>query len=160
MTRYRYDGGPAPESWLPSSVQAPGAAASEAEALPGQGVPVRFSWSAMLRPESVTDSGGATTRFDFDAEGNLLALTPPATPAHDDTAAHLFTASGWDQLASYTPPAVPKEAAAYRPTVLPPASHPRLWVNENSLSWASVVFGVSCPCVPPGVDMASSLATT
>ena len=96
MTRYRYDGGPAPESWLPSSVQAPGAAASEAEALPGQGVPVRFSWSAMLRPESVTDSGGATTSFDFDAEGNLLALTPPATPAHDDTAAHLFTASGWD----------------------------------------------------------------
>lgn len=33
-------------------------------------------------------------------------------------------------------------------------------VNENSLSRASVVFGVSCPCVPPGVDMASSLATT
>ena len=88
VTRYRYDGGPAPESWLPSSVQAPGAAASEAEALPGQGVPVRFSWSAMLRPESVTDSGGATASFDFDAEGSLLTLTPPETPAHDDTSAH------------------------------------------------------------------------
>ena len=106
VTHYRYDDGPGRERWLPSSVQAPGAAGSEAEALPGQGVPVRFSWSAMLRPESVTDSGGATTSFDFDAEGNLAALTPPATPAHDATAAHLFEVNGWDQLASYTPPAV------------------------------------------------------
>ena len=86
VMRYGYHDGPAPERWLPSSAQMPRAA--EAEALPGQGVPVRFSWSAMLRPESVTDSGGATTSFDFDAEGNLLALTPPATPAHDASSAH------------------------------------------------------------------------
>ncbi|MCA9530557.1 MAG: hypothetical protein KC543_10510 [Myxococcales bacterium] len=88
VTHYRYDDGPGPERWLPSSVQAPGAAASEAEALPGQGAPARFSWSAMLRPESVTGPDGATARFGFDAEGSLLALTPPATPAHDGTAAH------------------------------------------------------------------------
>jgi heparin/heparan-sulfate lyase len=31
------------------------------------------------------------------------------------------------------PPKVPKAVANYKPTVVPPASHPRLWVNANSL---------------------------
>jgi heparin/heparan-sulfate lyase len=34
----------------------------------------------------------------------------------------------------YRPPAVPKEAAAYRPSVVPPVAHPRLWVNPEALT--------------------------
>ena len=37
------------------------------------------------------------------------------------------------EIQSYRPPSVPKEAAAYHPTALPPLDHPRLWVNSNSL---------------------------
>ncbi|MCE5237478.1 discoidin domain-containing protein [bacterium] len=38
------------------------------------------------------------------------------------------------QIAAYTPPAVPAAAAAYQPTIVPPQSRPRLWVNEASLA--------------------------
>lgn len=38
------------------------------------------------------------------------------------------------QLASYVPPVVPEIAKDYQPTILPPAGHPRLWVNKQSLS--------------------------
>ena len=38
------------------------------------------------------------------------------------------------ELSAYRPPAIPKEAAAYRPTTLPPLYHPRLWINSNSLT--------------------------
>ena len=34
----------------------------------------------------------------------------------------------------YRAPAVPKEAAAYRPSVVPPATHPRLWVTAETLA--------------------------
>jgi len=34
----------------------------------------------------------------------------------------------------YRAPAVPKEAAAYRPPVQPPSGHPRLWVTSNTLA--------------------------
>ncbi len=34
----------------------------------------------------------------------------------------------------YRPPAVSKDVAAYEPSVAPPASHPRLWVNPESLA--------------------------
>ena len=37
------------------------------------------------------------------------------------------------EIHPYRAPAFPKEAAAYRPAVLPPPYHPRLWVNSNSL---------------------------
>ncbi len=37
------------------------------------------------------------------------------------------------EIHPYRPPAIPKEAAAYRPVVLPPSNHPRLWVTTNSL---------------------------
>lgn len=37
------------------------------------------------------------------------------------------------QIAAYTPPKVPEGAAAYEPTIVPPKSRPRLWVNEQSL---------------------------
>lgn len=37
------------------------------------------------------------------------------------------------ELTPYTPPAVPPKAQNYRPAVVPPASHPRLWVNQQSL---------------------------
>jgi heparin/heparan-sulfate lyase len=34
----------------------------------------------------------------------------------------------------YRAPAVPEEAAAYRPSIVPPAAHPRLWVNPEALA--------------------------
>lgn len=37
------------------------------------------------------------------------------------------------QISPYTPPRVPPDAADYRPAVVPPASRPRIWVNEQSL---------------------------
>jgi heparin/heparan-sulfate lyase len=36
-------------------------------------------------------------------------------------------------ISPYTPPRVPPAAAAYQPTVVPPASRPRIWVNQQSL---------------------------
>ena len=38
------------------------------------------------------------------------------------------------EVRPFRPPAVPPEAAAYRPTVVPPAAHPRLWVDAESLA--------------------------
>lgn len=37
------------------------------------------------------------------------------------------------QIAAYSPPKVPDAAAAYQPTIVPPKTRPRLWVNETSL---------------------------
>jgi len=37
------------------------------------------------------------------------------------------------QISPYTPPKVPKEAADYKPSVLPTKTRPRLWVNADSL---------------------------
>lgn len=37
------------------------------------------------------------------------------------------------QIAPYSPPKVPTAAAAYQPTIVPPKSRPRLWVNAQSL---------------------------
>jgi len=36
-------------------------------------------------------------------------------------------------VSPYTPPKVPAVVTAYRPTVVPPASRPRIWVNAKSL---------------------------
>src|SRR5690606_21595395 len=40
---------------------------------------------------------------------------------------------GHVQLSAYMPPAVPAKAQNYKPKVLPPSSHPRLWVTQKSL---------------------------
>jgi heparin/heparan-sulfate lyase len=40
---------------------------------------------------------------------------------------------GYVELAAYKPPPVPAEAEHYRPEIVPPAAHPRLWVNQQSL---------------------------
>ncbi|MFG0261573.1 MAG: hypothetical protein ACF788_04205 [Novipirellula sp. JB048] len=40
---------------------------------------------------------------------------------------------GYVELRTYTPPAVPEKAQAYEPPLVPPATRPRLWVNETSL---------------------------
>ncbi|WP_316813378.1 hypothetical protein [Pedobacter heparinus] len=37
------------------------------------------------------------------------------------------------ELAPYIPPVVPANAQNYKPGIVPPASHPRLWVNQQSL---------------------------
>ncbi len=37
------------------------------------------------------------------------------------------------ELTPYNPPAVPAKAETYRPKVVPPSGHPRLWVNQESL---------------------------
>ena len=37
------------------------------------------------------------------------------------------------EVLPYHPPRVPEAAAAYQPTIVPPASRPRLWVNADSL---------------------------
>lgn len=37
------------------------------------------------------------------------------------------------ELMNYVPPTVPKMAKNYEPTIRPPAEHPRLWVNKESL---------------------------
>ncbi len=37
------------------------------------------------------------------------------------------------QISPYVPPKVPDAVAAYRPTIVPPATHPRVWVNAESL---------------------------
>lgn len=51
------------------------------------------------------------------------------------------------QIAPYSPPAVPAAAAAYQPTVVPPPSRPRLWVNQQSLPQvrANLDQGVNAP---------------
>lgn len=38
------------------------------------------------------------------------------------------------EASPYRPPAVPKEVADYKPSIVPPAAHPRLWVNPEALA--------------------------
>lgn len=40
---------------------------------------------------------------------------------------------GHVEIRTYNPPAVPAAAVNYTPTVVPPKSHPRLWVNQETL---------------------------
>jgi heparin/heparan-sulfate lyase len=37
------------------------------------------------------------------------------------------------ELTKYIPPAIPVEAQTYKPRIIPPSNHPRLWVNQQSL---------------------------
>lgn len=56
----------------------------------------------------------------------------------------------------YRAPAVPKEAAAYRPGIVPPAAHPRLWVNAETL--AQVRSRLEHPEHKPSWDRVRKLA--
>ncbi|RRN77718.1 hypothetical protein EIM50_18195, partial [Pseudoxanthomonas sp. SGD-10] len=47
------------------------------------------------------------------------------------------------ELSTYTAPAVPEAAQNYVPTIVPPVSRPRLWVNQQSL--ASVKANLTAP---------------
>lgn len=40
---------------------------------------------------------------------------------------------GYVEFRTYTPPAVPEKAQGYEPDFVPPATRPRLWVNQESL---------------------------
>lgn len=73
-------------------------------------------WSA---PDSCRQILGV---FDFKAESQPVKVWLPVGVRLDRVELHPYQA-----------PAVPKEAAAYKPKVVPPASHPRLWVNAESL---------------------------
>ncbi|MBU0606795.1 MAG: hypothetical protein KKI08_02865, partial [Armatimonadetes bacterium] len=73
-------------------------------------------WS---QPGSCTQALG---KFDFTGQEQEIRVWLPEGVRLDTL-----------QIAAYTPPAVPKAAAAYEPTIVPPKSRPRLWVNEASL---------------------------
>jgi heparin/heparan-sulfate lyase len=64
----------------------------------------------------------ATGKFDFNGQEQEIRVWLPEGMRLD-----------YLQIAAYTPPAVPPAAAAYQPTIVPPKSRPRLWVNETSL---------------------------
>lgn len=64
----------------------------------------------------------ALGKFEFDGQEQQVRVWLPAGVRLDLL-----------ELAPYTPPKVPADAQDYRPAVVPPASHPRLWVNATSL---------------------------
>lgn len=98
------------------------------------------SKTASLRLMISVDDGRPTTRVVF---------VPWSDPGSCRQAAGKFDLTGEQQqiriwlpegvrldelrVSPYTPPTVPPAAAAYRPTIVPPASRPRIWVNEQSL---------------------------
>ena len=63
-----------------------------------------------------------TGKFTFTGEEQEIAVWLPEGVRLD-----------YLQVAPYVPPAVPDAAATYEPSVVPPDSRPRLWVNEESL---------------------------
>lgn len=73
-------------------------------------------WS---KPESCVQTLG---KFDFDGTEQEIAVWLPEGVRLDNLT-----------LAPYVPPAVPAVVAAYQPTIVPPPSRPRLWVNQDSL---------------------------
>ncbi|MDO8541590.1 MAG: hypothetical protein Q7S40_14220 [Opitutaceae bacterium] len=60
------------------------------------------------------------------------------------------------EVQPYVPPAVPKEAVGYRPPIVPPATHPRLWVDASSL--AAVRANLEHPENKPYWDNVRTLA--
>lgn len=73
-------------------------------------------WS---RPEYCHQHAGT---FELNGETQKIRIWLPAGVRLDRV-----------EVNPYRAPAVPKEAAAYRPTIVPPATHPRLWVDAKSL---------------------------
>ncbi|HEY0667145.1 MAG TPA: hypothetical protein VGD22_03150 [Sphingobacteriaceae bacterium] len=63
-----------------------------------------------------------TGKFEFSGESQQLKIWLPRGVRLE-----------YIDLAAYIPPAVPPKALSYQPKVLPPATHPRLWVNQQSL---------------------------
>ncbi|MDP6779472.1 MAG: hypothetical protein QGI83_22145, partial [Candidatus Latescibacteria bacterium] len=85
------------------------------EARPTQRV-VFVPWS---RPESCTQTAG---KFDLSGKEEEIRIWLPEGMRLD-----------YLEVSPYISPEVPAAAEAYRPTVVPPPSRPRLWVNESSL---------------------------
>ncbi|MDE2998380.1 MAG: hypothetical protein OXU79_04795 [Gemmatimonadota bacterium] len=73
-------------------------------------------WS---RPESCTQTTG---KFNLDGREQEIRVWLPEGVRLD-----------YFEVSPYTPPEVPEAATTYRPSVVPPASRPRIWVNEASL---------------------------
>lgn len=73
-------------------------------------------WS---QPGSCVQSTG---KFDFTGQEQEIRVWLPEGVRLD-----------YLQVAPYVPPAVPDAAATYEPSIVPPSSRPRLWVNEASL---------------------------
>ena len=73
-------------------------------------------WS---RPESCTQTLG---KFNLDGQEQGIRIWLPEGVRLD-----------YLEVSPYTPPKVPVAVTTYRPTVVPPASRPRIWVNEESL---------------------------
>lgn len=61
------------------------------------------------------------------------------------------------EVQPFRPPSVPPEAVNYRPTIVPPTSHPRLWVDAASL--AQIRANLSHPENKPAWDRVRALAT-
>ena len=105
-----------------------------------------------------------TGKFDFTGEQQEIRVWLPEGIRLD-----------YVQISPYKPPAVPPAAAAYRPTVVPPTSRPRIWVNEQSLPqvranldkgenaplWAQVKRRAAKPLelkIPPDTELGSNAA--
>ncbi len=73
-------------------------------------------WS---RPESCTQ---ATGKFDFNGQEQEIRVWLPAGVRLD-----------YLQVSPYVPPRVPAQVEKYQPTVVPPKTRPRIWVNAESL---------------------------
>ncbi len=100
-------------------------------------------WS---RSESCTQTTG---KFEFNGQEQEIRIWLPEGVRLD----HL-------EVGPYRPPEVPAAATDYRPMVAPPASRPRIWVNEQSLPkvranltkgenaplWAEVRAAAAEPC--------------
>ena len=86
----------------------------------GDGRPTRrvvfVPWS---RPESCTQTTG---KFNLDGREQEIRIWLPEGVRLD-----------YVEVSPYTAPEVPEAATTYRPAVVPPASRPRIWVNEESL---------------------------
>ncbi len=74
-------------------------------------------------PWSPSESCSQTTgRFHLDGQEQEIRIWLPEGLRLD-----------YLKVSPYTPPKVPAAAIDYRPTVVPPASRPRIWVNAQSL---------------------------
>lgn len=87
-------------------------------------------WS---RPTSCTQSTG---KFDFNGQDQEIRVWLPEGVRLD-----------YLQITPYSPPKVPAAAAAYQPSIVPPATRPRLWVNAATLPQvrANLVQGENAP---------------
>ncbi len=71
------------------------------------------------RPESCTQTTG---KFNLDERDQEIRVWLPEGVRLD-----------YLEVSPFKPPEVPAAATTYRPSVVPPASRPRIWVNEQSL---------------------------